>query len=76
MKSEKTFKDEMGAFKKLTLEEKWKKIEAWVSDLSEHYDYFDDLKKYIKNHKSELDEEFFDAVFQIIINLAEEIQKL
>ena len=76
MKSEKTFKKEIESFKKLTLEEKRKRIGTWVSDLSEHYDYFDDLKKYIKNHKSELDEEFFDAVFQIIINLAEEIQKL
>jgi len=76
MKSEKTFKKEIESFKKLTLEEKRKRIGTWVSDLSEHYDYFDDLKKYIKSHKSELDEEFFDAVFQIIINLAEEIQKL
>jgi hypothetical protein len=38
MKSEKTFKKEIESFKKLTLEEKWKKIKAWVSDLSEHYD--------------------------------------
>jgi hypothetical protein len=44
--------------------------------LAEYYDYFDDLKLYIKNHKSELNEQFFDAVFQIIVNLAKEIQKI
>lgn len=76
MKSEKTFKKEIKTFKKLNLEEKKQKIENWISKLAEHYDYFGDLKIYINKHESELDEEFLDAVFQIIINLAEEIQKL
>jgi len=76
MKSEKIFKKEIVAYKKLTLEEKWKQIEKWISELAEYYDYFDDLKLYIKNHKSELNEQFFDAVFQIIVNLAKEIQKI
>ena len=76
MRSEKTFQKETEAFKNLTLKEKWKKIEKWVSELAEHYDYFKDLKIYIDGHKSELDEEFFDAVFQIVINLAREIEKL
>jgi hypothetical protein len=76
MESSKTFKKETDAFKKLSLEGKKQEIEKWISELAEHYDYFGDLKIYISNHESELDEEFLDAVFQIIINLAEEIEKL
>ena len=69
-------KQENEAFKKLSLEEKQEKIETWVSELAEHYDYFKDLKTYINDHKAELDEEFLDAVFQVILNLAKEIEKL
>ena len=76
MESSKTFKKETDAFNKLSLEEKKQEIEKWISELAEHYDYFGDLKIYIKNHKSDLNEEFLDAVFQITINLAEEIEKL
>lgn len=76
MKSSKTFKKETDAFNKLSLEGKKQEIEKWISKLAGHYDYFSDLKKYIDNHKSDLDEEFLDAVFQIIVNLAKEIEKL
>ncbi|MBQ9554134.1 hypothetical protein IJU97_04180 [bacterium] len=69
-------KNETESFKSLSLEEKQEKVENWVSELAEHYDYFKDLKVYIDDHKSELDEEFLDAVFQIILNLAKEIEKL
>lgn len=76
MKSSKTFKKETEMFNKLSLEEKKQKIEKWVSELAIHYDYFSDLKIYIDDHRSELDEQFLDAVFQIIINLANEVEKL
>ena len=69
-------KKEKDAFKNLSLEEKQNKIESRVSELSEHYDYFKDLKAYIRDHHNELDEEFLDAVFEVIINLAKEIEKL
>jgi hypothetical protein len=69
-------KKESEAFKKLSLEGKQEKIENWVSELAEHYDYFKDLKVYINDHKAELDEDFLDAVFQVILNLAKEIDKL
>lgn len=69
-------KNKTESFKSLSLEEKQEKVENWVSELAEHYDYFKDLKVYIDDHKSELDEEFLDAVFQIILNLAKEIEKL
>jgi hypothetical protein len=76
MESEKTLKREIMVYKKLSFEEKLKKVESWVSELSEYYDYFKDLKIYIDGHKPDLDEEFLDAVFQIVINLAKEIEKL
>lgn len=69
-------KKEKNAFKNLSLEEKQNKIESRVSELSEHYDYFKDLKAYITDHYNELDEEFLDAVFEVIINLAKEIEKI
>ena len=64
------------AFKKLSLEQKKQEIEKLVSALAEYYDYFKDLKNYINDHKSELDDEFLDVVYQIIINLQKEIKKL
>lgn len=73
---EKTFEEEIQRFNSSKLEWKEKIVKDWVYRLSEHYDYFNDLKTYIDNHESELDEEFLDAVFQIIINLAKEIEKL
>ena len=76
MKSKISLKKETEEFKKLNLVEKQQKIEKWVSELAEHYDYFSDLKIYIDDHKSDLDDEFLDAVFQIIINLVKEIEKL
>lgn len=71
-----TLDKEIDAFKSLSLEDKKEKILNWVSKLSKYYGYFDDLRVYIEDHKSELDEEFLDAVFQIIINLAEEVDKI
>ncbi len=71
-----SFKEERQKFNSVDLEGKKEMVKNWVSALAVHYDYFNDLKIYIDNHKSELDEEFLDAVFQITINLAQEIEKL
>lgn len=73
---EKTFEEEIQRFNSSNLEWKEEIVKNWVDRLSNHYDYFYDLKIYIDNHESELDEEFLDAVFQIIINLAKKIEKL
>lgn len=73
---EKTFEEEIQRFNSSNLEWKEEIVKNWVDRLSNHYDYFYDLKIYIDNHESELDEEFLEAVFQIVINLAKEIEKL
>lgn len=69
-------KEEIQKFNSVDLEGKKEMVKNWVSALAVHYDYFNDLKIYIDNHESELDEEFLEAVFQIVVNLAKEIEKL
>lgn len=68
-------KQEALTFKKLNYEEKLEKVEKWVSELSYHYDFFRDLEVDMKTHTSELNEEFIDATFQIILHLAKKLEK-
>lgn len=68
-------KQEAANFKKLSYEEKLGKVEKWVSELSYHYDFFRDLEVDMKSHTSELNEEFIDATFQIILHLAKRLEK-
>lgn len=68
-------KKEAVHFKEISYEEKLEKIKKWVSELSYHYDFFCDLEVYINSHTLELNEEFIDATFQIILHLAKELEK-
>lgn len=68
-------KKESVNFTKLAKKEKLVKIKKWVATLAEQYDYFRDLQSYITANSTELDEDFLDAMFQIILNLAKEIEK-
>lgn len=67
---------EAWAFNKLSTEQKQEKIGQWVHSLAEHYDYFRDLEIYINDHKTELDDDFLNATFQIVLNLAKEIENI
>lgn len=68
-------KQEAANFKKLSYEEKLGKVEKWVSELSKHYKFFRDLEEHITPHKEEINEEFLDATFQIILHLAKKVEK-
>lgn len=68
-------KKETANFKQLNPEEKLKKVKKWVSELSKHYKFFRDLEEHITPHKEEINEEFLDATFQIILHLAKKVEK-
>ncbi len=68
-------KQETAKFQSLASAEKLKNIKIWVKNLAQHYEYFRDMETYISDHKDELDNEFLDALFQIILNLAKEIER-
>lgn len=69
-------KKEAATFSRLSHDEKLECVQKWLGELAYHYDYFRDLDTYVHTHKALLDDVFLDAMFQIILNLAKEVEKL
>ena len=69
-------KKEAATFSRLSHDEKLERVQKWLGELAYHYDYFRDLDAYVYTHKASLDDTFLEAMFQIILNLAKEVEKL
>ncbi len=69
-------KKEAATFSRLSYDEKLERVQKWLGELAYHYDYFRDLDSYVHIHKASLDDAFLEAMFQIILNLAKEVEKL
>lgn len=69
-------KKEAAMFSRLSHDEKLERVQKWLGELAYHYDYFRDLDAYVHTHKASLDDAFLESMFQIILNLAKEVEKL